>query len=107
MPDFSDPANALAMITRPLTQLTPVRENWIILYRGKPIALRTNGKWRWNKRNHALCALTNAFETALHYSGTRPSHDQHKEWLENFKVWRKTNIQLVQQEEFEKEKKTP
>jgi len=78
-------------------------ERWVILYKGSEVRLNS-GKQVWARPNHALCALTNAYETILQqqpYSiRSRIPYAQRKTDLETFKKWRSENIQIVQQEDW-------
>ncbi len=102
---FDNPKTAFEAITESTTLARP-KENWIILYKDQPIQLKDNGKNRWNKPQHALCALTRAWEDAErlahpYYTDKTVPGELRRKWLAEFKEWRKTNIRIVRQEVFE------
>ena len=101
-----DPQQAFEALTEP-ADLTPVKENWLILYKDKPIQLKCNGKFRWNRRHQALTALTHAWYLAMKRDHPGLDHPTRCQWLEDFKKWRETNILFECQEAFEKSHATP
>ena len=112
MIEWGNAQAAFEAVTIPAEKLAKPKENWVILYQGKIMAIAGTKKMIWNKPGHALNALTRAYADAIgnqtHYYRYRqhpnkgkepPPYEIQQKWLQDFKDWRAKNIQIVRYEE--------